>query len=371
MPVKDDFAQSFGKGRISGFLSIFFGVAALFAVLCFLFPSWLTTPDLRRAYPVSLLRLILMLLLIASFMLALISFLLSRQKRLALAGVLFSGLAILLGGWNVEVGEVRQTPFPIGLDWLALDLVMLAVIFIPLEAIFPKIIHQKTLHREWKTDLIYFALSHLLVQVFGIITQAPATLLFGGFGLEGFQNQVRALPFVIQLLAALLLTDVAQYWAHRAFHEIEPLWRIHSIHHSTVAMDWLAGSRTHFIDIFITRSISFIPVYLLGVTPTVFIVYIVIISFHAVFIHANVNWKSGPLKYLISTPQFHHWHHADDPTAYNTNYAVFFSFIDRLFGTFYLPGEKWPARYGVSMPNYPRGFLPQFIYPFRRSARDG
>ena len=365
MPIKEDFAKSFGQGWISGYLSVFFGVASFIAVLCFHFPSWLTTPDLRKAYPIPILRSILMVLLITSFILGLISFLLNRQKRLALTGILFSALAILLGGWQVEAGEIHDTFLPIGFDWLILDLVMLAVIFIPMEALFPKIVNQYTLHQEWKTDLIYFALSHLFVQVFGIITQAPATILFGGLGLSGFQAKIRALPFVVQLLLALFLTDIFQYWAHRLFHEVPFLWRIHSIHHSTVAMDWMAGSRTHFIDIFVTRSISFMPVYLIGITPTVFLIYIVIISFHAVFIHANVNWKFGPLKYFISTPQFHHWHHADDPTAYNTNYAVFFSFIDRVFGTYYLPENKWPEKYGVGMPEYPRGFLPQFIYPFR------
>jgi len=36
-----------------------------------------------------------------------------------------------------------------------------------------------------------------------------------------------------------------------------------------------------------------------------------------------------------------------------------------MFGTFYLPGDKFPEEYGVNMPNYPKGFLPQFVYPFR------
>jgi len=365
MPIKEDFASSFMKGRISGFLSIFFGVASFIAVLCFLFPSYLTTPDLRKAYPVSLLRVILMVLLIASFLLALVSFLLSRQKRLALTGILFSTAAILLGGWNVQAGAVHETAFPIGLDWLVLDMILLAVIFIPIEALFPQNARQKTLHEEWKTDFTYFTISHLFVQVFGIIAQAPATILFGGLGLQAFQAKVQALPFIAQLFLALFCTDVAQYWAHRLFHEKERLWMFHSIHHSTVAMDWLAGSRTHFIDMFATRAVSFLPVYLLGVTPAAFAVYIVVISFHAVFIHANVNWKFDFLKHVISTPQFHHWHHTSDPEAYNKNYAVFFSFIDRMFGTFYLPGDQFPKEYGVNMPNYPKGFLPQFVYPFR------
>jgi lathosterol oxidase len=87
MPIKEDFANSFGKGRISGFLSIFFGVASFIAVLCFLFPSYLTTPDLRNAYPLPLLRIILMILLIASFLLALVSFLLSRRKNCSADGM--------------------------------------------------------------------------------------------------------------------------------------------------------------------------------------------------------------------------------------------------------------------------------------------
>ena len=138
MPVKQDFAQSFGQGWISGYLSIFFGVLSFIAVLCFMFPSYLTTPDLRVAYPVDILRVILMVLLIASFILGLISFLLNRQKRLAVTGIMFSAAAIMLGGWNVKTGAVHETPFPIGLDWLVLDLVLLAVIFIPLEVLFPQ-----------------------------------------------------------------------------------------------------------------------------------------------------------------------------------------------------------------------------------------
>jgi len=365
MPVKADFAKSFGQGWISGYLSVFFGVLSFIAVLCFMFPSYLTTPDLRKAYPVEILRVILMVLLIASFILGLVSFLLNKQKRLAVTGILFSAAAIMLGGWKVEAGAVHESPFPIGLDWLVLDLVLLAVIFIPIEALFPQKVQQYTLHGEWKTDFTYFVISHLFVQIFGIIAQAPATILFGDLGLKGFQSKVQATPFVVQLFLALFCTDVVQYWAHRIFHENERLWMFHSIHHSTIAMDWLAGSRTHFIDMFAVRAASFIPVYLLGITPGVFAVYIVIISFHAVFIHANVNWKFGWLKHIISTPQFHHWHHTNDPAAYNKNYAVFFSFIDRMFGTFYLPGDEFPKEYGVNMPNYPKGFVAQFGYPFR------
>ena len=50
----------------------------------------------------------------------------------------------------------------------------------------------------------------------------------------------------------------------------------------------------------------------------------------------------GFLKYLIVTPQYHHWHHSDNPSAYDKNFAIHFPFIDFLFGTYHLPGDQWP-----------------------------
>ena len=41
--------------------------------------------------------------------------------------------------------------------------------------------------------------------------------------------------------------------AHRAYHEVPFLWRIHAVHHSTRTLDWLAGSRLHIVELLITR----------------------------------------------------------------------------------------------------------------------
>ncbi|MES9906417.1 MAG: sterol desaturase family protein [Sedimenticola sp.] len=46
----------------------------------------------------------------------------------------------------------------------------------------------------------------------------------------------------------------------------------------------------------------------------------------------------GWLEWLISTPVFHHWHYTHDGPEYvDKNYATMFPWIDRLFGTYYLP----------------------------------
>jgi lathosterol oxidase len=89
----------------------------------------------------------------------------------------------------------------------------------------------------------------------------------------------------------------------------------------------------------------------------------------AVLAHANLNWRFGPLRYLLVTPQYHHWHHARHPDYVDANYAVHLPLIDMLFGTFRLPGEDWPDRYGVLEPEVPNGFFRQMVFPFRRSGR--
>jgi lathosterol oxidase len=85
----------------------------------------------------------------------------------------------------------------------------------------------------------------------------------------------------------------------------------------------------------------------------------------AVFVHANVRVKFGPLKYLFTTPQFHHWHHSSDKPAIDTNYAVHLPLFDKLFGTFHMPDEHWPIEYGTTK-RLPRGFAGQLAYPFVR-----
>ncbi len=359
-----------GEGYISGYICIFLGVLSLLAIFCFHFPEYLTTAEFREVYTGEMMRKVLIGVIIASFFFATLSFMLSHKKKLALIGILLCVIAIALGGFQVQARSVEKTVWSIGLDWLLLDLLILSIIFIPIEMVFPKRKDQPRFHPEWKTDLVYFAISHLLVQLFGVITQSPAKLLFGWMGLEPFQHWVQGLPFVFEFLLALLVTDIFQYWAHRLFHSHVYLWRFHSVHHSTKAMDWLAGSRTHFIDIFVVRSISFIPLYVCGFSEITFNTYIIFVSIHAVLIHANTNINFGFFKYLLVTPQFHHWHHAEDPAIYGKNFAIHFPFLDKIFGTYYLPGNIWPEKTGVREADYPKGYVKQLVYPFSKSPFD-
>ena len=356
-----------GEGIISGYVSIFLGVVSVLAILCFQFPDKFTTPEFRALYDVEILRKVLMGVIIGSLLFAALSFLLSRRKKAGAIGLALSTIAIAFGGFHAEVGNVNNGSWHIGLDWLLLDILLLSVIFIPIELAFPRNKDQSRFHPEWRTDLVYFAISHLLVQIFGIITQAPAAVFFGKLGLSQVHAWVQHLPFIAAFALALFTTDLFQYWGHRFFHSHVYLWRFHSVHHSTKSMDWLAGSRTHFVDSFVVRALSFMPLYILGFTPVVFNTYIVFVSMLSTLIHTNTKINFGFLKYIFATPQFHHWHHGDEPEHYGKNFAIIFPFIDLMFGTYYLPGNVWPRATGVSEANYPKGYLKQLVYPFQKS----
>ena len=127
----------------------------------------------------------------------------------------------------------------------------------------------------------------------------------------------------------------------------------------------MAGSRNHVIQMFVDRCLAMVPLYLLGTSKEALDIYVSFAAFQAVYVHSNVNIPVGPLKYIFCTPQYHHWHHSSERPAIDTNYAVHLPLFDRLFGTYHMPAEHWPAEYGT-VNRLPRTFLGQLFYPFRK-----
>ncbi len=176
---------------------------------------------------------------------------------------------------------------------------------------------------------------------------------------------VTAQPRWLLALEAVLILDVILYWAHRLQHEIPILWRFHAIHHSSERLDWIAGLRNHPLD------------FLAAVGPILFMlaagwdaetvggVYVVLQTIVGLWSHLNVRWRLRPLHKLILTPEFHHWHHANEPDALNTNYSVFLPVWDIIWGTYYMPDDRRPQVYGTDDPVPTSGVWGQLIYPFR------
>ncbi|GGA07437.1 sterol desaturase family protein [Dyella caseinilytica] len=358
-----------GQGTVSGVIALALGFLCLLAVLAFHFPQYLTTPDLRHKYSVDVLRQLLLAGLLVAGGLSLSNVILGRRREISIVAFALVLLATALGGSRVPVGNFPDhTPY-IGLDWFILDLLVSTLIFVVIEKLFPLYKGQTVFRKEWQTDMKHFAINHFIVGLVLLIVNFLLHHLFGHLLNGTLQQHVQAIPFVPQLLLCILVADLAQYWTHRAYHEVRYLWRFHAVHHSVKTMDWLAGSRQHMLELIATRVCVLAPIYVLGFSEGVMSAYIIVVGFQAVFNHANVHLPWGPLKYLIVTPNFHHWHHASDDEAIDRNYAAHYAFLDYLFGTAVKSKNKFPEKYGVVGDYMPDGFIRQQLFPFRGSSK--
>ena len=356
--------RHFGTGWLSGVLGIVLGLLAIFAVLCLHFPQYLTLPELRSRYPLELVRLAIDIGLLAAMGLAGLSMVLRRRKALGVTGMVLAGAALALGAGGVEIPRDGASAVYLGLDWFVLGVLTTAALFVPLEGAFPLRRGQSSFRRGWLTDTQYFFASHVLAQVMSVAVLAPAVALGAVLAMPSAQALVQSLPVVVQFALAVLVADLAQYGVHRAFHEVPVLWRFHKVHHSIEVMDWLAGSRLHLVDVIATRGLVLLPLVVLGFETSAVYAYLALVSFHAVFIHANFAPRWGWLERWVAMPRFHHWHHGVEPEARYVNFAVHLPIIDRWFGTYHMPEARWPAGYGIAGERAPEGWVRQLLWPF-------
>jgi sterol desaturase/sphingolipid hydroxylase (fatty acid hydroxylase superfamily) len=151
---------------------------------------------------------------------------------------------------------------------------------------------------------------------------------------------------IAQVLFFLLIHDFYIYWFHRWQHNSKILWKTHEAHHSGTMVDWLAGSRSHSAEIIINQTIEFAPIILLVANPLVVPIKASIDAVWGMYIHSNINVKSGNLQYVINGPEMHQWHHADSKEVFFANFSTKFAILDWIFGTAYLPIQK-PNKFGL------------------------
>ncbi|MBY0492014.1 MAG: sterol desaturase family protein [Gemmatimonadaceae bacterium] len=362
----DNESTAIGSGWLSGTVSVFLGALSIGAVACFYWPALLTSPDVRAMLPMPAVRTLLQVVIGLAFLFGLISALLRQRKVLGLTGMGCALIAGLAGGGNIPVdGAVPKVPVYLGLDWFLLNILLLAVLFIPLERLWP-LRPQSVFRPQWTTDVLYFFVSHLLVQLSTLLTLMPSQVLFAWAVHPAVQGAIRSQPGALQFLECAIVADLAEYTVHRIFHTTRWLWPFHAVHHSSTSMDWIAGSRLHVLDVVLTRGITFVPLFVLGFDTGPLYAYLVFVSVHAVFIHANVSWRFPRwVEACVVTPRFHHWHHAIEHEAIDRNFAVHFPWIDRFFGTYYGPDGQWPSGYGIEGHPVPDGFGRQLVYPLR------
>ncbi|MFT3882584.1 MAG: sterol desaturase family protein [Gemmatales bacterium] len=360
--------RKLGSGWVAGVLAFILSLVSLALVLVLRQPHLLGVPQLTEARDTLYFRIVLYIILVLAFLLSCICLVLRKSKALGALAVTITLVASLWSSMPSAPDLASGANIYFGLDFFILNVIFGGILFVPLERLFPKMREQRVFRTEWREDLFYYFISSMLVQIISFITLAPSGFLVNALKLEGLRLWISQLPFIVQLLAIMLLTDVVQYWVHRAFHRVPFLWKFHSVHHSAQTMDWLAGSRMHFLEILILRAATATPAFTLGFSEAAIQVYLLIVYVYASFIHSNMNWKLGWMEQYLVTPRFHHWHHGIDREAIDVNFAIHFPWLDRLFGTYHMPKDQWPTGYGITTP-VPRGYWRQFLYPFRREAK--
>ncbi len=248
-------------------------------------------------------------------------------------------------------------------------LAVLALVFVPLERLAAWRPGQSLLRRGWWRDLVcYQLLNRPLVGVALAGAVAIAAALGHALVPGAWQARVARQPLWLQVPVAIVLSDLGFYAAHRLFHAVPWLWRFHAVHHSIEEMDWLAAARVHPLDHLVTKGLSLLPVYALGFSTAAIAVYAAIYFWQSILIHSNVRLRFGPLRWVLASPEFHHWHHGNEPAAYNRNFAGQLPVLDLLFGTLHMPDGQMPERYGVG-EILPSTYAGQLAYPFRRTSR--
>jgi sterol desaturase/sphingolipid hydroxylase (fatty acid hydroxylase superfamily) len=173
------------------------------------------------------------------------------------------------------------------------------------------------------------------------------------------------LPVAVVAIAGVILGDFVAYWRHR-FEHSRLIWPSHSIHHSDTALTWMTIFRFHPINRFTTVMIDGAFLLLWGLPPYALVINALVRQYYGAFIHADLPWMFGPLRYVVVIPAAHRWHHAKDYRGSGANFASVFSFFDLIFGTFYVPGSC-DMELGISEP-IGTGIFSQIAHPLKPSA---
>ena len=182
---------------------------------------------------------------------------------------------------------------------------------------------------------------------------------------------LKVLPFWGQVVVYVVVADFLYYWAHRMFHG-RSLWKFHAIHHSATEVDWTTEYRFHPVNIMLQPAPVAVLMLTLGISPAVLAFLIPFDVVTGAWVHSNLNWTLGPLRYVVATPVFHRWHHTSPAEGGEKNFAPTFALWDWLFGTFYMPEGKLPQVFGVDDATFPtEGYLAQLIHPFKPKEAAG
>ena len=179
-------------------------------------------------------------------------------------------------------------------------------------------------------------------------------------------------PLWAQALAVGAVLDLSLYSVHWLSHRVTWLWRFHAIHHSSERLYWLNGERRHPLHAGMMAAPGLVAVVLMGAPALAIGAWLGLLAVHLAFQHSNLDYRIGPLRFVIGAAEVHRWHHKREYEDAQVNFGEFWMVWDHLFGTFRLPVHKLGANeVGLKETNFPMKYGAQLAYPFRTAAAGG
>lgn len=180
-----------------------------------------------------------------------------------------------------------------------------------------------------------------------------------------------AVSFPVQVLLAVVVTDVGVTLVHMASHRVGWLWRFHSVHHSVKRFYGFNGLMKHPLHGALELAVATTPLLILGMPKAVAEALTVCIAVQLLLQHSNADYRVGPLRKVLALNEGHRFHHLKWAGVGDVNFGLFTLMWDHLLHTFsYDPRRLFRADdLGIAAkPKYPVGYLAQLAEPFRASG---
>jgi len=251
--------------------------------------------------------------------------------------------------FQLGLGEYVEDAFE-GTEWLLTgicELVLLFLVLRPLEAAIP--VHQFTDPRARWNDFLYTVIHRLgLFAVLIFFTLDPlmdglaAMLRFDSFRPLNLESLWPGLSPLGSFLVYFVVLDFFDYWYHRASHQFNWWWGLHSLHHSQQNLNLWSDNRNHLLDDLLRDIYMGLIALCIGVEPSQYVLLVSVSRIVQSLQHANVRIHFGWLgERLLVSPRYHRMHHAigvgheshGKGTLGGCNFAVILPLWDILFRT--------------------------------------
>ena len=232
-------------------------------------------------------------------------------RKLYLPTIAITGLAAWLSwrGWGAlaQIGVVKS--FDDGRYQLAGPAVLGFVLVVcVIEQIWPAQ-RRPVLARGHLLDFCYAVFYALLVVPLIVLLGAGFSDLLARLAPWLVLPRMPGVPGWCFVLLAVLGIDAVDWLTHLANHMVNPLWRLHAVHHSQEELSILTTYRAHPL-VHVSFLLSAIPVLAVEDNTATPAMVLTVYACLGALPHANVRWSYGRVGRILISPAYHRIHHS-------------------------------------------------------------